>query len=113
MIKCPGQDNRFWKPEDISDAKCPGCGRLVEFFKDEPRVKCRKCGCMVANPKIELGCAQWCQYAAKCTGVSTNVNNKKVNSVRKFTRGFNPHVNSGYFTPRRRGFSNGVNRKGD
>jgi len=79
MLKCPGQDNRYWKPEDIFEVRCPGCGQLVEFFKDEPRVKCRKCGYMVANPKINPGCAKWCQYADLCTGVSTNVNSKKVN----------------------------------
>jgi hypothetical protein len=25
---------------------------------------------MVANPKIDLGCAQWCRYAEKCLGVT-------------------------------------------
>jgi len=79
MVKWPGQDNRFWRPEDIFDARCPGCGQLVEFFKDEPSLKCHKCGYMVANLKIDLGCAQWCQYAAQCTGVSANVDGKKVN----------------------------------
>jgi endogenous inhibitor of DNA gyrase (YacG/DUF329 family) len=70
MLKCPGQDQRFWKPEDIFEVKCPGCGKTVEFFKDEPKVKCRKCGQMVANPKIDLGCAQWCLYAKQCLGSS-------------------------------------------
>lgn len=66
MIKCPGQDQRFWKPEDIYEVKCTGCGQLIEFFKDEPKLKCRNCGRVVANPKINLGCAEWCQYAEKC-----------------------------------------------
>lgn len=66
MFRCPGQDQRFWKPEDIFDVKCPGCGKSVEFFKDEPKMKCRKCGQMVINPKIDLGCAQWCKYARQC-----------------------------------------------
>ena len=70
MPRCPGQDQRFWKPEDIFEVKCPGCGQKVEFFKDEPKLKCRKCGQSVANPKIDLGCAQWCQYAEQCLGVS-------------------------------------------
>jgi transcription initiation factor TFIIIB Brf1 subunit/transcription initiation factor TFIIB len=70
MLKCPGQDQRFWKPEDIFEVKCPGCGETVEFFKDEPKIKCRKCGRMVANPKIDLGCAQWCLYAQQCLGGS-------------------------------------------
>jgi hypothetical protein len=45
----------------------------VEFFKDEPKLKCRKCGQQVANPKIDLGCAEWCQYAEQCVGVSVGV----------------------------------------
>jgi hypothetical protein len=69
MLKCPGQDQRFWKPEDIFDVKCPGCGHSVEFFKDEPKRKCRNCGQTVINPKIDLGCAQWCQYAEQCLDI--------------------------------------------
>jgi len=70
MVRCPGQDQRFWKPGDIFEVKCPGCGQLVEFFKDEPKLKCRKCGQLVTNPKIDLGCAEWCQYAEQCVGTS-------------------------------------------
>jgi putative nucleotidyltransferase with HDIG domain len=70
MVRCPGQDQRFWKPEDIFEVKCPGCGGSVEFFKDEPKLKCRDCGRLVANPRIDLGCAEWCQYAEQCLGVS-------------------------------------------
>ena len=70
MVKCPGQDQRFWKPEDIFEVQCSGCGHTIEFFKDEPKLKCRKCGQMVANPKIDLGCAEWCQYGEQCLGVS-------------------------------------------
>jgi endogenous inhibitor of DNA gyrase (YacG/DUF329 family) len=69
MIRCPGQDQRFWKPGDIFEVKCPACGRAVEFFKDEPKLKCPNCGQEVANPKIDLGCAEWCQYAEQCLGI--------------------------------------------
>jgi len=69
MFRCPGQDQRFWKPEDIFEVQCPGCGKTVEFFKDEPKLKCRSCGQAVVNPKIDLGCAEWCQYAGQCMGV--------------------------------------------
>ena len=72
MFRCPGQDPRFFKPEDIFEVDCPGCGHAVEFFKDEPSLKCRNCGKTVANPKIDLGCAEWCKYADKCTGVPFN-----------------------------------------
>ena len=70
MLRCPGQDIRFWKPEDIFEVKCPGCGKSVEFFKDEPKMKCRNCGRMVVNPKLDLGCAEWCLYAQECLGGS-------------------------------------------
>jgi endogenous inhibitor of DNA gyrase (YacG/DUF329 family) len=70
MPRCPGQDPRFWKPGNIFDVKCPGCGKNVEFFKDEPKMKCRNCGRTMANPKLDLGCAQWCQYAQQCLEVS-------------------------------------------
>jgi hypothetical protein len=79
MIRCPGQDQRFWKPEDIFEVKCPGCGKAVEFFKDEPKLKCRKCGRTVINPKIDLGCAEWCQYAEQCLGVSVG---RQVSAIR-------------------------------
>ncbi len=69
MVKCPGQDERFWKPDDIFEVGCPGCGESMEFFKDEPKLKCRNCGRMVVNPKIDLGCAEWCRYAQQCIGI--------------------------------------------
>ena len=72
MVRCPGQDQRFWKPKDIFDINCPGCNKSVEFFKDEPKLKCRNCGQMVVNPKIDLGCAEWCQYAEQCLSASVS-----------------------------------------
>ncbi|MFA5110008.1 MAG: hypothetical protein WC443_01245, partial [Desulfobaccales bacterium] len=33
---------------------------------DDARRRCAWCGHMFYNPKIELGCAEWCQYAEKC-----------------------------------------------
>ena len=68
MPRCPGQDQRFWKPEDIFEIECPSCARSVELWKDEPQVKCPHCKLMIANPKIDLGCAKWCQYATECLG---------------------------------------------
>jgi hypothetical protein len=66
QIKCPGQDTRFWKPGDIFVAECPKCGAEIEFFKDDTRRRCAWCGHLFYNPKIELGCAEWCQYAEQC-----------------------------------------------
>lgn len=79
MIRCPGQDQRFWKPEDIFEVRCPACGKAVEFFKDEPKLRCRECGKTVVNPKIDLGCAEWCQYAEHCLGVSVG---RQVSAIR-------------------------------
>lgn len=70
MVRCPGQDQRYWKPDDIFEVPCTGCGSSIEFFKDEPKLKCRKCGSIVDNPKIDMGCAEWCQYAEQCLGIS-------------------------------------------
>jgi len=70
-FRCPGQDMRFWKPEDIFEEPCPFCGEAVEFWKDEPRERCGHCGKRVMNPRIDLGCAKWCKYAAQCVGASS------------------------------------------
>ena len=68
MLKCPGQDNRFWTPEDISEVPCRGCGAMVEFFKTDGMRRCPTCGVQVTNPKVALGCAQWCAHAKECMG---------------------------------------------
>lgn len=70
MPRCPGQDQRFWKPDDIFDVPCPQCGAVIEFWKDEPHLKCPKCRTRVVNPKLDLGCAEWCQYADQCLGTA-------------------------------------------
>lgn len=68
MARCPGQDQRFWKLDDIFEANCPACGNSVEFWKDEPQVKCPSCKEMITNPKLDLGCAKWCKRAKECLG---------------------------------------------
>ena len=71
MPRCPGQDTRYWKPEDIFEVRCPGCGGQMEFFKDEPVLSCPGCGREVRNPRIDAGCAQWCPSAKECLGAET------------------------------------------
>ena len=68
VSKCPGQNTQFWGPDDIYSVDCPTCGNSVEFFKDDIRRRCKKCGHMFLNPKLNLGCARWCQYADQCVG---------------------------------------------
>jgi HD superfamily phosphohydrolase YqeK len=40
----------------------------VEFFKDDTSRKCGKCGHRFVNPKMDFGCASYCQYAEQCLG---------------------------------------------
>lgn len=67
-MKCPGQDPRFWKFDAIFEVECPNCGHSVEFFKDETRRTCKKCGQRVLNPKMDFGCAAHCKFAEQCFG---------------------------------------------
>lgn len=66
--QCPGQDSRFLKPEQIAVANCGKCGQKVEFWPDEIARRCPECGKRVANPKADLGCLEWCEYAEQCLG---------------------------------------------
>lgn len=66
--KCPGQDRRFWKPDDVYEVPCENCGQTIEFFKDDPRRRCSGCGTLNLNPKILSGCAKWCAFAKECLG---------------------------------------------
>jgi hypothetical protein len=68
-FRCPGQDTRFWKPEDVVEHACPHCGAGVEFWKDDVARRCPKCGKKVRNPCFSAGCAEWCKYADKCGAV--------------------------------------------
>ncbi len=67
-IVCPGQDTRFWDKGDIFDVECAHCGYAIEFFRDDGSRRCPRCGRRVANPRLSLGCAQWCEHAEKCLG---------------------------------------------
>jgi len=67
-MKCPGQDTRYWKPDDIFDCRCTSCGATLEFFKDESARRCPSCGFRMKNPRLDLGCAEWCPYGPQCLG---------------------------------------------
>lgn len=69
---CPGQDKRFWTPEDVTETRCRRCGHVIEFFKDEPKQTCRGCGKVTMNPSIDLGCAKWCKFAEQCLGAAAS-----------------------------------------
>jgi hypothetical protein len=67
-MKCPGQDMQYWKSEAIFEVKCPQCKKMVEFYKDDPSRKCGFCGHRFVNPKMDFGCASYCQFAEQCLG---------------------------------------------
>lgn len=71
--RCPGQDLRYWKPEDIFTVPCPYCGGEIEFWKDEPVRRCSSCGRDMLNPKQDFGCAKWCEHATECLEPSPSV----------------------------------------
>lgn len=81
MPKCPGQDKRFWKPDDIFEVNCPECGTPIEFWKDDPKLKCPGCKKLIANPKLDLSCAEWCKYAEECLGISLVHNNSNLCNI--------------------------------
>lgn len=66
--KCPGQDLRYWNPEDIYEENCPNCGNELEFWKTDIRLRCDTCKEQVTNPRFDMGCAKWCSYAEQCLG---------------------------------------------
>lgn len=96
--KCPGQDTRYWKAEDISERTCPYCGATIEFWKTDIRAKCPGCGRKVANPGFNLGCAEWCAYAKECLGtdmsevVPQKLRNIVMNELARITSD-NPELN--------------------
>jgi hypothetical protein len=65
---CPGQDTRYWRPDDIFTVACGSCGAGIEFFKDDAARRCPGCGTRVRNPRLSMGCAQWCRHAKECLG---------------------------------------------
>ena len=47
MHKCPGQKQRF---EGVFEVECSACGETLEFFGDDEKQKCHKCGVVGVNP---------------------------------------------------------------
>jgi len=67
-MKCPGQDTQYWTENAIFNVECPECHNLVEFYKDDTSRKCTHCGNRFVNPKMDFGCAAYCQFAEQCLG---------------------------------------------
>ncbi len=69
MNKCPGS----MTPRNLDSVivRCPGCGRNVEIFTDEPKRRCR-CGRLLLR-EAQPRCAEWCAAAAQCLGEAVDV----------------------------------------
>jgi hypothetical protein len=85
MAKCPGQDSQQWGLDAIFDVECPKCRAPLEFFKDEVKHRCKRCGEVVFNERMDLGCAKWCPSAATCVGPD-NVKALELSEQRKGRR---------------------------
>ena len=64
ISKCPGQDDRNIKAEEI---RCPACGCNIEIFSDEVKARCPKCK-IFAYRKRMPSCIDWCSFARECIG---------------------------------------------
>ncbi len=84
-MKCPGQDTQQWGFDAIFDVLCPGCRNSIEFFKDEVKHRCRRCGEVVFNERMDLGCAKWCPSASSCVGAD-HVHALELSEQRKLRR---------------------------
>ncbi|MCP4669730.1 MAG: phosphohydrolase [Desulfobacula sp.] len=67
-MKCPGQDTQFWDQDAIYETTCPECDHPMEFFKDDATRRCPNCKKKIVNPKMDFGCASYCQFAEECLG---------------------------------------------
>jgi hypothetical protein len=94
VSRCPGQDTQFWGPRDIYSIDCPKCGKPVEFFKDDIRRRCQKCGHLFLNPKLDLGCSKWCQFAEQCIGTMSKEEFKEaiVLAIKDYLDGDNERI---------------------
>lgn len=59
---------KYWKKDAIFEVDCPNCKGSVEFYKDDTSRKCNACGHRFVNPKLDFGCASYCQFAEQCLG---------------------------------------------
>ncbi len=87
--RCPGQDQGYWKPEDIFDEPCPFCGTEIEIWKDEPMRLCPDCKKKSVIPGSTLA-------ALSGAGMATNAweNQWLTNRGNRdlFTREYNDHL---------------------
>lgn len=59
---------QYWNEDSIYEVDCPKCHKPVEFYKDDTNRRCHHCNHRFVNPKMDFGCAAYCQYAEQCLG---------------------------------------------
>lgn len=67
MRRCSGNNTQEWGFEAIFEMECPGCGFVIEFYKDEIKKVCKICGETVPNNRKDQGCGQWCSSKSEHT----------------------------------------------
>jgi predicted RNA-binding Zn-ribbon protein involved in translation (DUF1610 family) len=61
-------DPAYFKIDDIQTRDCLECGEELEFWKDDVKLTCPKCGQVNFNPNIGNTCLSWCRKADECVG---------------------------------------------
>lgn len=64
FYKCPGQDFRKTKAENIT---CSNCAYITEIFSDEIKVTCPRCDNLICKERLP-SCVDWCRSAKECIG---------------------------------------------
>ncbi len=53
MKKCSGSESIPSSPGAVTEISCPKCGYEIEFFSDDAKRKCKKCGQVIENPQYQ------------------------------------------------------------
>jgi len=61
-------DPGHFKPADIASQPCSGCGKPIEFWKDDVFLTCPACGEKNTNERLKESCLAWCKEAGACIG---------------------------------------------
>ena len=54
MHRCPKEEEKLLKADGIFEVECSACGEDIEFFADDEKQKCPKCGLVIVNPRQQV-----------------------------------------------------------
>jgi len=54
MNRCPKEEEKLLKADGIFEVECSACGEDVEFFADDEKQTCHKCGLVIVNPRQQV-----------------------------------------------------------